>query len=286
MFERYTESARMCLFHARQDAGQLGGTTLEAEHLLLGVAHSNGSATDRILARARLSVEDIAVQILARTSVLEPVPESTDIPFSADAMRALEDAAREAEILLHTHVEPEHLLLGLLHQEQNLTAEILASRGLHLDRVREEIVMSRSAMFESPADVMRALFPEGPEGVFVLTAADGPGPGLRKLDDAPEELGMSTSFASFSTETIGAANHEPRAPRLHAVGPLRLRGTTIAEFAATLAGFVGRPVIDQTGLTGTYDIDVQGEYTDVDALATALREQLGLVITLEPRSQP
>lgn len=36
MFERYNESARRMLFFARCEASQLGASTIETEHLLLG----------------------------------------------------------------------------------------------------------------------------------------------------------------------------------------------------------------------------------------------------------
>src|SRR5712692_7042061 len=37
MFERYTESARRTFFFARHSAAELGGTAIEAEHVLLGL---------------------------------------------------------------------------------------------------------------------------------------------------------------------------------------------------------------------------------------------------------
>jgi uncharacterized protein (TIGR03435 family) len=69
-------------------------------------------------------------------------------------------------------------------------------------------------------------------------------------------------------------------------GHWSLRETTMARFAERLVGSVGRPVLDRTGLTGAFDIDVT--YTpdnpvvdtsnapNAPSLITALREQLGL----------
>jgi uncharacterized protein (TIGR03435 family) len=71
--------------------------------------------------------------------------------------------------------------------------------------------------------------------------------------------------------------------RLHSVGPIRLSATTIAGFARWLEDIVGHQVIDQTGLTETYDIEVAGELQGLDELRGALLEQLALVLTRAQR---
>ena len=55
MFERYTERARRVLFFARYEASQLGGLTIESEHLLLGLIREGKGLTARIFARSHLS---------------------------------------------------------------------------------------------------------------------------------------------------------------------------------------------------------------------------------------
>jgi uncharacterized protein (TIGR03435 family) len=70
---------------------------------------------------------------------------------------------------------------------------------------------------------------------------------------------------------------------------------TLAELAVPLQAFAGRPVIDETGLTGTFDIDLiwtpderlapAATQPDVGiSLFAALEEQLGL--KLEPARRP
>ena len=55
------------------------------------------------------------------------------------------------------------------------------------------------------------------------------------------------------------------------------------DFGTWLEEFVGHPVIDETGLEGTYDIEVQGEMQGLDELRQALMEQLALVLTKAQR---
>ena len=112
MFERYTERARRVLFFARYEATQLGSTSIETEHLLLGLIREGKGLTSRIFARSHLSLESIRKEIEGRTVFREKVSTSVEIPFSAETKRVLQFAAEEADRLLHTYIGTEHLLLG------------------------------------------------------------------------------------------------------------------------------------------------------------------------------
>ena len=125
MFERYTERARRVLFFARYEASQLGSVSIEPEHLLLGLIREGKGLTSRIFARAEIALESIRKDIEGRTVLRERMAPSVDIPFSADARRALQFAADEADRLLHTYIGTEHLLLGLLREDRSIAAAIL-----------------------------------------------------------------------------------------------------------------------------------------------------------------
>ena len=140
MFERYTERARRVLFFARYEATQLGSTSIETEHLLLGLIREGKGLTSRIFARSHLSLESIRKEIEGRTVFREKVSTSVEIPFSAETKRVLTFAAEEADRLLHTYIGTEHLLLGILREERSVAAAILYDKGMRLASVREDIV--------------------------------------------------------------------------------------------------------------------------------------------------
>ena len=140
MFERYTERARRVLFFARYEATQMGSTSIETEHLLLGLIREGKGLTSRIFARSHLSLDSIRKEIEGRTVFREKVATSVDIPFSADTKRVLQFAAEEADRLLHTYIGTEHLLLGILREERSVAASILYEKGMRLASVREDIV--------------------------------------------------------------------------------------------------------------------------------------------------
>ena len=138
MFETYTEKARRVIFFARYEASQFGSPNIESEHLLLRLLREDKALTNRFL-RAHAVVESIRKQIEAHTTVREKVSTSVDLPLSNESTRVLAYAAEEAERLGHKHIGTEHLLLGLLREEECFAAAILKERGLKLESIREEL---------------------------------------------------------------------------------------------------------------------------------------------------
>src|SRR4029453_2788668 len=68
---------------------------------------------------------------------MEPIPRAVDVTRPAGIASAL--ARMEARRLGHQYLGPEHLLVGLLAQGDNLAARVLAANGLDLDTVRAGI---------------------------------------------------------------------------------------------------------------------------------------------------
>lgn len=140
MFERYTESARRVLFFARYEASALGGLSIEADHILLGLTREAKGLVCEVFALSHVSLKQIRQEVEGRAQSGNKVPTSVEIPFSEDAKRTLLFAAEEADRLAHPHIATEHLLLGLLHEGTSPAAKTLAAQGLRLERVREEII--------------------------------------------------------------------------------------------------------------------------------------------------
>jgi uncharacterized protein (TIGR03435 family) len=152
MFERFTERARRVLFFARFEASQLGSSLIDTEHLLLGLIHEAQGLTVRLFADAGIALDDIRDEVIRRAGVSTKVATSVEIPFSAAAKRALQHADQEAGGLQHGYIGTEHLLLGLLHEQESLAADVLMSRGLRIGAVREQIaeLLSQGEQPEHP----------------------------------------------------------------------------------------------------------------------------------------
>ena len=140
MFERFTESARRALFFARHDVTQLGATSIETEHLLLGLTRESKGIIAQILALSHVSPNDIRKEVESRSVFGQKVATSVEIPFGAETKRVLQFAAEEADRLGHSYIGTEHLLLGLLREEGSVAASVLTTLGLRLDEVRQTTV--------------------------------------------------------------------------------------------------------------------------------------------------
>jgi hypothetical protein len=139
MFERYTEQARRVLFFARYEVSQLGGLSIEVDHVLLGLIRERKGVTRKLFERARVSPEEIRQAIEARTVFRERVSTSVETPFAPETKRVLQFAAEEADRLEHRHIGTEHLLLAILREEQTAAAPILTARGMGLISARQDV---------------------------------------------------------------------------------------------------------------------------------------------------
>jgi ATP-dependent Clp protease ATP-binding subunit ClpC len=137
MFERYTESARRVLYFARYEASELSHTSIEPVHLLLGVLRASEGVTGKLLAPSNVSYEAVRGAVDAGPG--EKPPTSVEIPFSRGSKHVLDYTAQEADRLGHSYIGTEHLLLGLLRQEQSAAFTILNEYGIRLDAVRDQL---------------------------------------------------------------------------------------------------------------------------------------------------
>jgi Protein of unknown function (DUF3738) len=150
--------------------------------------------------------------------------------------------------------------------------------------------------------------------VYVLTAPDGPAPNRRSLgDEGGGQLFATFGAIGLSTPDLPAevrdflqrmAEHDqagvsgpPDVPaevkeffhrrfsRGAAGIPSTFSGTTdISHLCRLLGSLLGRPVVDETGLTGSYEIEVrEPSETTLEGFLRALRDQAGLVATPERR---
>jgi ATP-dependent Clp protease ATP-binding subunit ClpA len=139
VFERYTEQARRTIFMARYEASRFGAKSIESEHLLLGLMREHRRLTDRLFDTGTPPWE-IPKEIQQRKPpTAEKVPTHVDLPLSHECKSALAFATEEAGRLNHEHIGNEHLLAGLLLEENCLAAEILRAHGITLDVARSDL---------------------------------------------------------------------------------------------------------------------------------------------------
>jgi enamine deaminase RidA (YjgF/YER057c/UK114 family) len=146
MFERYTEIARRSLFFARYEASQLGSTSIAPEHLLLGLIRERHGIIENLLTLCGVS-GDLDFEMRQDFEAQEGIgpgvtrtPTSTEMPFTPEMKQVLQYATEEADRLNHQNIGPEHLLLGVLREENCPAAALLRRHGLDLAIAREKVV--------------------------------------------------------------------------------------------------------------------------------------------------
>jgi len=138
MFERYTERARRVIFYARYEASQYGSSSIETEHLLLGLLREDFAVVDLLIPGA-IVAEQIRKQIEKAITVRERISTSIEVPLTQASKRVLTRAAEEAEKCGHHHIGTEHLLLGLLRVRDGLAYQILSEHKPDLAKGEERV---------------------------------------------------------------------------------------------------------------------------------------------------
>jgi uncharacterized protein (TIGR03435 family) len=64
----------------------------------------------------------------------------------------------------------------------------------------------------------------------------------------------------------------------------QLQGASMENLASTLQSIVGRPVIDDTGITGSYNLELQWEEDRIASLSAALQHRFGLQLSPATRN--
>ena len=134
VFDRLSQRARFVLVHAQQEARALSHDCIGAEHLLLGVMREEESAAARVLESLGITHERAHTEV-ARIAGTGERPGEGQMPLTPEARKVLELALREALGLECDRIEPEHLLLGLLLEDEGATPRVLANLGAEAEQV-------------------------------------------------------------------------------------------------------------------------------------------------------
>lgn len=140
MFERYTEKARRVVFFARYEALQYGSRVISPEHILLGLMREDKSLSAKFFPfRHNLTVDTIRREVEERIILRERIPQSAELHLSPETKKILALTKEESERLGNRQIGGEHILLGILREDNSIASEILYQYGVRLHAVREKI---------------------------------------------------------------------------------------------------------------------------------------------------
>ena len=117
----------------------LGHNYIGTEHLLLGLLREEEGLGARVLDSLDVTLEEVRAQVARIVGSGEEVA-TGQIPFTPRAKKVLELSLREALSLGHNYIGTEHVLLGLVHENNGVAARILLDFGADSELVQEATI--------------------------------------------------------------------------------------------------------------------------------------------------
>ena len=140
MYERFTDRARKVMQLANQEAQRFNHEYIGTEHILLGLVKEGSGVAANVLKNLDVDLRKIRLEV---EKLVQSGPEMVTIgklPQTPRAKKVIEYSMEEARNLNHNYVGTEHILLGLLREQEGVAAQVLMNLGLKLEDVREEVL--------------------------------------------------------------------------------------------------------------------------------------------------
>ena len=142
MYERFTDRARKVMQLANQEAQRFNHEYIGTEHILLGLVKEGSGVAANVLKNLEVDLRKIRLEV---ERIVQPGAGGDQVvmgrlPHTPRAKKVIEYSIEEARNLNHNYVGTEHLLLGLLREQEGVAAQVLMNLGLKLEDVREEVL--------------------------------------------------------------------------------------------------------------------------------------------------
>jgi len=140
MYERFTDRARKVMQLANQEAQRFNHEYIGTEHILLGLVKEGSGVAANVLKNLDVDLRKIRLEV---EKLVQSGPEMVTmgkLPQTPRTKKVIEYSMEEARNLNHNYVGTEHVLLGLLREQDGVAAQVLMNLGLKLEEVREEVL--------------------------------------------------------------------------------------------------------------------------------------------------
>jgi len=144
----FTPRTQEVIALSRQEAGRLGHGFVGTEHLLLGLIKLGRGVSANVLEQMGLNLESVRREIERQIPKGPREPNATTfIPFTPRARKVITLAQAEAKSLHHTYIGTEHILLGILRENEGVAAKVLQSLNVELEKVRVAVMSELDPRF-------------------------------------------------------------------------------------------------------------------------------------------
>jgi ATP-dependent Clp protease ATP-binding subunit ClpC len=140
MYERFTDRARKVMQLANQEAQRFNHEYIGTEHVLLGLIKEGSGVAANVLKNLDVDLRKIRLEVEKLVQSGPDMVTMGKLPQTPRAKKVIEYSMEEARHLNHNYVGTEHILLGLLREQEGVAAQVLMNLGLKLEEVREEVL--------------------------------------------------------------------------------------------------------------------------------------------------
>lgn len=155
--DRFSARARQVLRIATEEAHRLAHNYIGTEHLLLGLVKEENGIAGRVLRELGVRPDRVTELVERMTGAGRRTTASERPELTPRTKAVLELAVEEARKLGSAYIGTEHILLGLIRQNEGVAIDVLRQMGLTPERIRRE--------------TLRAIQQEQPEGPRPTTTA-------------------------------------------------------------------------------------------------------------------
>ncbi|MCQ2306306.1 MAG: ATP-dependent Clp protease ATP-binding subunit [Bacteroidales bacterium] len=202
MDQKFSPRVREIMFHSHEEAVKMGNPYIGLEHIFLGIIDDEDSNAVRILRNMNLDVEIFRKKLEASIKSTPVVSANNDnMPLTKQAERALKFTYLVAKEFNSDQVTSEHLMLAILHDDNNIISQRLEYEGISFDKYKNEV---KKMMPDIPKKKENPI--ETPQNIFMDEDDDDDD---IKVTETPQRKGNSKSntpaLDSFSRDLTRAA---------------------------------------------------------------------------------
>ena len=139
MFGHFTEKAQNVLYYAQEEARAMNYPAVGTEHLLLGILREDGCVAARALRGLGVDIDEVR-DLVIKTLNPGNAPISGEIAITPRTKKVLALAQREAVQWGVNYIGTEHILLGIITENEGVASRVLASLDVDRVKIKKQII--------------------------------------------------------------------------------------------------------------------------------------------------
>ena len=142
-----TPRANQAITLAKKEALKLKHNYVGTEHLLLGIVNLGQGVAVNVLRKMGINLENLSAEVEKNIGIGDSNATMQTLELSEGVKKSLSFAAQEATKLGHNYIGTEHLLLGILCDENSAAQQVLKSMGVDIKTCKNLILAELNPNF-------------------------------------------------------------------------------------------------------------------------------------------